>query len=392
MLSKGAARIFPPHFLPRPMSGRYRRVLQLQVANLFAETFAFNFVYLQAHNAGHSEVAIATFFTLLFGSAAMAIVAVMRPTRPGPSMALGLVLRALSLLAVLQLAWFGNLVMAALLHGTFVVVFWIPYNVVFMRMTTDTDRAGRSTQLFALFAVAGAVFPLAAGYLIDWQGYWAAVVVAWLVLAAGAVMAFRTSWGDIVRFDLPRALREGRRMTPLVFLEGTWQGIFWVAVWIGTIRLVDQSTQYGAFLAFLGIMGGVAAVVAGRWSDRARDRWPPLLASGVGVAVFLVSVPFAEGDLAWWSLLAGAAYFFAYMLMAFTFTVVAEMGLRVEEAMGLRELMFNLGRTLGGCVFIATLLASIPMVWPMAVAAGAVLVKVIGYGRVLRGDGRGGLS
>jgi MFS family permease len=367
------------------MGGPYRRIMQVQVANLFAETFAFNFVYLQAHNAGHSEAAVATFFTLLFGSAAMATVAVMRPTRPGPSMALGLVLRGLSLLSVLQLAWFGNLVAAALLHGSFIVVFWIPYNVVFMRMTTDEDRAGRSTQLFALFAIAGAIFPLVAGHLIDWQGFWAAIVVAWVVLAVGAVLAFSRDWGDEVRFDLGRALREGRRVTPLVLLEGVWQGIFWVAVWIGTVRMVDHSSEYGAFLAFLGIMGGVAAVVAGRWSDRARDRWPPLLLSGAGVAAFLLAVPFAEGDLTYWSLLAGLAYFFAYMLMAFTFTAVSEMGLRIDEAMGLRELMFNLGRTLGGCVFIATLMASVSMVYPMAVAAAAVAVKVALFGRVLRG-------
>jgi hypothetical protein len=72
--------------------------------------------------------------------------------------------------------------------------------------------------------------------------------------------------------------------------------------------------------------------------------------------------------------------------MAFTFTVVAEMGLRFEQAMGLRELMFNIGRTLGGCVFIATLLASVPMVYPMVMAAAAVMVKVALFGRILRGS------
>jgi hypothetical protein len=77
------------------------------------------------------------------------------------------------------------------------------------------------------------------------------------------------------------------------------------------------------------------------------------------------------------------AYFFAYMLMAFTFTVVAEQGLSHDDAMGLRELMFNLGRTCGGVLFIATLLLEVPMVWPMAIASAAVVLKVLGYRRLL---------
>ena len=35
--------------------------------------------------------------------------------------------------------------------------------------------------------------------------------------------------------------------------------------------------------------------------------------------------------------------------------------------MGLRELMFNLGRTGGGGLFIATLFLGVPMIWPIRV-------------------------
>ncbi len=366
------------------MSGSYRRIMQLQLANLFAETFAWSFVYLHAHNAGHSETALAVFFIIMFGWASVAVVTLLRPVRAGPYMALGLALRLLALLVVIEVAWYGNLMAAAVLYGTFIMVFWVPYNVVFMRMTSDTDRAGRSTQLFAMFALAGAIFPFFAGYLLDWYGFWVIAIVACIALVVGVVVAARTPWGEPVTFDPSRAFREGRRVIPLVFLEGLWQGVFWLAVWIGTLRMVDQGSEYGAFLAFLGIMSGVAAILAGRWSDRSGERWPPMLLSGVGLAVCLAAVSFGEGDLALWSLLAGMGYFFAYMLMAFTFTVVAETGMRMDDAMGLREVMFNLGRAVGGGLFMVSLFLDIPMVWPLALASLAVVIKVFGYWRLLR--------
>jgi len=359
--------------------------MQLQMANLFAETFAWSFVYLHAHNAGHSETTLAVFFVLMFGWASVAVVTLLRPARPGPYMALGLVLRLFALLAVMEVAWYGDLMAAAILYGTFIMVFWVPYNVIFMRMTTDANRAGRSTQLFAMFAIAGAIFPFIAGYLMEWYGFWVIASLACLALLVGVAVALRTPWGEPVSFDLRRAIRQGRRVIPLVFLEGFWQGVFWLAVWIGTIRMVDEGSEYGAFLAFLGVMAGVASVLAGRWSDRTRNRWPPLLISGIGLAVFLAAVSLGEGNLALWSLLAGLAYFFAYMLMAFTFTVVAETGMRMEDAMGLREVMFNLGRAVGGCLFLTTLVLEVPMIWPLGIASMAVVVKVIGY-RKLMGD------
>jgi MFS family permease len=366
------------------MSGSYRRIMQLQLASLFAETFAWSFVYLHAHNAGHSETTLAVFFVIMFGWASVAVVTLLRPVRAGPYMALGLALRLLALLVVIEVAWYGNLMAAAVLYGTFIMVFWVPYNVVFMRMTSDTDRAGRSTQLFAMFALAGAIFPFFAGYLLDWYGFWVIAIVACIALVVGVVIAVRTPWGEPVTFDPRRAFREGRRVIPLVFLEGLWQGVFWLAVWIGTLRMVDLGSEYGAFLAFLGIMSGVAAVLAGRWSDRRGERWLPMLLSGIGLAVCLAVVPFGEGDLALWSLLVGLAYFFAYMLMAFTFTVVAETGMRMDDVMGLREVMFSVGRAVGGGLFMVSLFLDVPMVWPLALASLAVVIKVFGYWRLLR--------
>jgi hypothetical protein len=367
------------------MEGSYRRIMQLQMANLFAETFAWSFVYLHAHNAGYSEVSIAIFFTLMFGWAGVAVVALLRPAIPSHYMAIGLVLRLFALLAVIEIAWVGNLMAGAIFYGTFIMVFWVPFNVAFMRLTTDSDRAGRSTQLFAMFAVAGAIFPFMAGYLLDWYGFWLVALYGSISLVVGVDIARRTSWGEPVVFDLRGALRDGLHLTPLVFLEGFWQGIFWISVFVGTLRMTDQGAQFGAFLAFLGIMAGIASVLAGRWSDRTGERWPPLLVSGVGLAVFIGVLTLGEGNLTQWSLLAGLAYFFAYMLMAFTFTVVGEMGLRIDDAMGLREIMFNLGRALGGTVFIFALLLGLPFFLPLTLAAFTVVLKIYGYRRYLKG-------
>lgn len=369
------------------MEKAFRRILAVQVANTMAETMAWNFIYLHATQAGHSEAAIAVFFGAMFGFAALAAPLISRRVPTGRSMALGMGLRLVAFAVVVDVAWYGNLLAGAALHGAFIMLFWVPYNVVFMRMTSDADRAGRSTLLFAIFAVGSAVFPLVGGALMDWKGFWAVSVVGMVTLAVGGVVTARVPWGEPMEFRIRRAFREGGRITPLVGLEGLWQGIFWIVVPIGTLRMVDQSEEYGAFLAFLGLMAGVASIAAGRWSDRTRDRRWPLVVSGGGVAGFSLAVPLYQGDLPAWSLLVGTVYFFGIMFMAFTFTVVAEQGMTMDDAMGLREVMFNGGRVTGAFMFTATLLAGLDLFWPLMTSSLLVLAMLIGYLRLPQAEG-----
>ena len=364
---------------PTPMGDLFRRVLGLQLTNMFAETFAWQFIYLHAHDAGHSEVAITAFFIIMFGMAVVFAPLISRSTPTGRFMALGLVARFAGLAIVLSVAWYGTLLAAAVLWGLFIILFWVPYNVVFLRMTTDSDRAGRSTILFGMFAVTSAVFPLLGGRLFEDVGVWCVACVAIAVLAVGAVIALRTPWGEPMQFDLRRSFKQEGHLAPVVAGEGLWQGVFWVAVPIGTFRMFDQGSQYGAFLAFLGLMAGLASVVAGRWSDRTQDRKLPLIVSTLGVAIFTLAAALVHGDITMWSLMVGMTYFFLYMMMAFTFTIVTELGKGVDDTMGMREVMLNVGRVGGGTVFLSSLLLDLDLVWPLAIASTVVVLMLVGY-------------
>ncbi len=360
-------------------SGTFTRAMQVQLANLFAETFAFGFIYLVAIDEGHSEVSVALFIALMYGTAALATALLLRPLDTRRSMLLGFGLRAASLIVAMNVVWYGNLLAVAALTGVFIALFWIPYNVVFMRATSASDRAGRSTALFALFAVSFAVFPLVGGIAIDIIGWTAVLVVAVLALVPGGVLLATSDWGPAMDFNLRRAFGRGRHLAHVVGLEGLWQGIIWVAVPLGTIRMLDRGSEYGAFLAFLGLMSGVASVAAGRWSDRVQDRRRPLTASAVGVAAFTFVVAFTLGDLGAWSLAVGLMYFFTFVMQAFTFTLLAELGPGIDDTMGLREFMLNVGRISGGLVVIASFYLGGDLRWPLFVAAVAMLVMLRGY-------------
>lgn len=374
--------------VPRSVrAGDLRRLLTVQVMNASAESLAWGFIYIQALAEGHGEAEIALFMAVVWSSAALTIPAMGRPVPVRGAMALGLGLRAFSLALAIGLASLGMLLAAAAVNGMFIALFWIPYNAVFFRYTSDTDRAGRSTQLFALFAVIAALAPLLGAQIIDRTSYTVALGAGIALLLVGACLVSTADWGARMRFRLVRSLRRGRPLAALTGLEGLWQGVFWLVLPLGTIRMVDQVSVYGGFLAFLGIVAGVASVLAGRWSDRARDRRVPLLVSAVGVAVATVLVIPTVGNLTLWTLAVGMTSFFTYMMMAFTFTVVAELSPSFDDAMGLREFMFNAGRA-GGVAVVVVAIWVYGSAWealtvPLVVASAAMVAMMLGYARVL---------
>ena len=365
-------------------AGNFKRLMALQATNTSAESLAWGFVYIQAVAAGHSEAELALFTAVLWGVSALAITPLSRPVNVRASMVVGLVMRASAFVVAMGLAWMGALYIAAVMHGIFIAIFWVPYNAVFFRYTSDADRAGRSTALFALFAVAAATMPLIGAAIIGSASYAVALGAGAGLLLAGAAVVATADWGRPMEFRLLRALREGRALAPLAGLEGMWQGIFWLILPLGTVRMTDQVSVYGGFLAFLGLMAGVASVLAGRWSDRARDRRVPLVLSSVGVTVATLTVTLTFGELRLWSLAVGLTEFFTYMMMAFTFTIMAELMLGFDDAMGLRELMFNVGRTAGVAVVGAAIVLGGDLRLPLIVAAACIPPMLWGYLRALK--------
>jgi hypothetical protein len=360
----------------------------LQATNTSAESLAWGFIYIQAVAAGHSEAELALFSAVLWGVSALAITPLSRPVNVRASMAVGLVMRAAAFVVAMGLAWMGALYIAAVMHGIFIAIFWVPYNAVFFRYTSDADRAGRSTALFALFAVAAATMPLVGVAVIGSASYAVALGAGAGLLLAGAAVVATADWGKPMELRLPRAFREGRALAPLAGLEGVWQGIFWLVMPLGTVRMTDQVSVYGGFLAFLGLMAGIASVLAGRWSDRARDRRVPLVIASVGVTVATLLVTFTFGELSLWSLAVGLTEFFTYMMMAFTFTIMAELMLGFDDAMGLREFMFNVGRTAGVAVVLAAIVLGGDLRAPLVVAAVCIPPMLWGYLRVLKSHAR----
>ncbi|MBM4248747.1 MAG: MFS transporter [Euryarchaeota archaeon] len=364
-----------------------RGMFLFQVANSFAEQFGWNFLFLYAARSGLDYNGIALYFLAEFGSCIL-FIPLARRLDILKAMRWGLVLRIAAFALVLHVAWAGQFYIAGILLGAFVTLFWIPYNTRYLELTSDANRAQASAALFSLFAVLGAVLPVLSGTVIALWGFRPVILVSIAVLAGGLAFSFRLPPAGIMVVDLRATLPCCRRLLPLLACEGLWQGVFWLGVPLGLILRNASSEGYGAFYTMLGLLGGVASLVAGRWSDRQKSRGPLVVGAALSGGAFSLAAALFRADPAAWTLSMGMVYFSTYILFPFTFTVVGERSPDPATAMTVRELVTSIGRVLGGLIVVLSIRLTGGL--PLALGAGGLaLVGLAGSYMMTRRKGAG---
>jgi hypothetical protein len=331
--------------------------LGFQAICYIAEQLGWNFIFLYAFGQGFDYVGISAYFLVEYGSCIVFIPLVRKLDILG-SMRAGLALRIAAFALIMHLFWWGQLYIAAVLLGAFVTLFWIPYNTRYLQLTEDANRAQSSAALFSMFAVMGATLPVAGGILMQLYNFQLVLAICIAALAGAlAISGFLAPAGEMT-VEISPMLKRTRRLWPILLAEGFWQGVFWLGVPLGLIMAVRGSGEYGAFYSLFGVLGGIASLIAGRWSDKTRARGLPIYASAAAGGAFSMVAGIFVPSLGLWTLALSLAYFSIYILWPFTFCVVNELSTSAAEAMTVRELLTNIGRVGGGLLVLGAILAA----------------------------------
>jgi len=361
-----------------------RRLFTLQLSNTFAESFGWAFVYIYAHEAlGLGYMELIWIFLLGFGVAIPFMLA-MRDYSGKGLMLLGLGLKAAAFIILFAPLPAYKVYLAAPLYGLCIPFFWVPYNSHFVLRSEGHRRASASTSLFALFAFANSLLPLVGGRLISMFDYWLVFAGAAIVLFLGMAYLLRMPGEAPIHLSGTDILKDAAATARFILPEGVWQGAFMIGVPLGTLFFITDPANYGLFLAFLGAMGGVASILAGRWSDKVKDRRMPTLLFACAAMLFSILSALSTGRVEFWGLAVGATYFAIYGMMGFTFTLTQECCVSASSGMVAREIWLNVGRVVGGLtvlscvVFLGTLAPALAL---GGVVLAGIAVTAVRLGR-----------
>ncbi len=371
----------------------------LAVANTAANSFAL--IYLIGK--GYDYIACSVFiliscavpiFLLLF--AAKTVVRNFSASMNTGLISIMLYYAGLMLLADVRL--FGGwlvIVFPSMMYGIYIVTFWIPYNTLMMHITSVKARGATIGVYFLVWPLITAVGPLLGGLLITGISWDALFVFA---IAMIAVDLFYMSGLRVLgklreRMIIPELLQSvtsgilrkektsldfagvGSRLMYGLFVEGVIDGVFWIAIPIISFQFATTVSTLSQYLSLFALWGAIMTVALGYLSDRIKGRRLILMIGAVlcgASVVFSALSPSVDGYLLGMSL----TYFFLAIIPAFLFTMLLDKLERYKKkGVLLRELLLNVGRTVGVLMTILLLLLDYELM--TAVAITGVLTATI---------------
>lgn len=355
----------------------YETVLSL--AWFFAGSFSLVFLIRQGMEVQHAAyfVAIGYLLTVVF----LLVLSRTGFPRADVSMAVGSLVMAGYFACFLYLPDLVLINVAPLLLALYIPVFWIPFNIAMIRLTTVKNRGLIISLTFVIFPIVYFIGPIAGGATIQNSGYDVVFTVALLLFVVNSVLILLT-WRKRAEKYAPKMDLTNAWSFPSsgFFFEGIQEGVFAVAIPLATFFLVGGEFDLGKMLAAFGVAGGVMSVVAGRMSDKKGKRKVFIILAALVCGPLLLLSAFVSDPLLF-GLTIGAIYFFLPLLWIFLFVLAIDRATSSQNAIMVRELMLNVGRTVGAFLcLLATFFVSVQMTLMIA-GVSLLLVPLLGLRR-----------
>ncbi|MCK4949839.1 MAG: hypothetical protein KAS60_07115 [Thermoplasmata archaeon] len=355
----------------------YETVLSL--AWFFAGSFSLVFLIRQGMEVQHAAyfVAIGYLLTVVF----LLVLSRTGFPRADVSMAVGSLVMAGYFACFLYLPDLVLINVAPVLLALYIPVFWIPFNIAMIRLTTVKNRGLIISLTFVIFPIVYFIGPIAGGATIQNSGYDVVFAVALLLFVVNSALILLT-WRKRAEKYAPKMDLTGAWSFPSsgFFFEGIQEGVFAVAIPLATFFLVRGEFDLGKMLAAFGVAGGVMSVVAGRMSDKKGKRKIFIILAALVCGPLLLLSAFVSDPLLF-GLTIGAIYFFLPLLWIFLFVLAIDRAASSQNAIMVRELMLNAGRTVGAFLcLLATFFVSVQMTLIIA-GISLLLVPLLGLKR-----------
>ena len=255
----------------------------------------------------------------------------------------GILLSAFSVLVLIKLPLpYFQMILSAIFSGLNVIFFWIPYNTMFFKFSSEDKRGANCGMYYLITPIVGITLQPLTGIIAEKFGFQPMFLFGiFFYLIPLFILKFLPDY--IWQLDIKEVLSKIKFDFSLL-LQGATSRINYSLISIFSLFFLTTPKQIGNFFGYLAIVAAIVSVFNGYISDKIKNKkYFFYFFSSLAVLSF-VPLAFARNPYSW-SILAGISSLCIYLANPFWFTYSLDKykDFGVEKSMALREVFLNSG-------------------------------------------------
>lgn len=254
----------------------------------------------------------------------------------------GIFFSALIILVLIKIWSPAQLFLSAIFSGLNVIFFWIPYNTMFFKFSSENKRGTNSGMYFLITPIVGITLQPLAGIFAEKFGFEIMFLIGFCsYLIPIILLKFLPDfeWNLNVREEFSKI-----KFNWSTFLQGATSRINYSLIPIFSLFFLKTPRQFGNFFGYLAITAAVASVLNGYISDKIKNRKAFFYFFTFLAVVSFLPLAFVR-DVYYWGIFVGISSLCMNLANPFwlTFNLDYYKEIGVEKTMALREIFLNSG-------------------------------------------------
>lgn len=296
-----------------------------------------------------------------------------------PTILLGILASALSIALIINISSIYQLYLSAIVTGLNIVFFWIPYNVMYFKFSSEEKRGLNSGMYFLVTPIISITLQPLAGLVAEKFGFEMMFLVG-LLLYIIPIFLVRFLPDFEINLNVKKELKE-LKFNWSTFFQGLTARINWTLVPIFTLFFISTPRAFGSFFGYLAIFTAIASLINASISDRMKSRKIFFYLFTSLAVISLLPLAFIQ-NIYYWGIFAGITGLCMYLAnpfwLAFNLDYYQEVG--AEKAIILREIFLNSGYIIALLVAISVYyFTSSTKISLMIVSILACLLPIVSY-------------
>lgn len=251
----------------------------------------------------------------------------------------------LAVLSLVNIRFDFQVYLTYIFGGISLALFFVYYNIGHF-LYTPKDKTGVSGGVMYAVSPAISIFaPLLAGSLAVSN-----INYLWLICLLSFGLAYSLTFWQTdfkITYNIFESLQSIRSVRIPIILEGIWESILFAFIPLTTLHFITSPSGYGQYLAYLSLVGTIAGLLLGHFSDKIGKRSFLLTPISFILSVLTILMIWGSKSLPLWILVTSAIQFMIPIFWNISTALMIDQNLDLRVAFPGREIVLAFGRLLG---------------------------------------------